>query len=335
MNSTNEKYDALIKSYFDGQSTAEEALELLSWVAESEENRVAFKSKKDQDEVWKLTAFAMPDDIDVEAALGKVNARIDTMEVETPVVKMPWLRRNYKMVSGIAAALVVAFFLGFLVSKPLNSTVTLASNDWNTEMPYVLPDGSAITFEGESQLSHPKHFGLSDRSVNFEGTALFDVAKDESHPFVVHCNGMDVEVLGTTFLLHADEGKSFVDLYNGKVRMTSLDATGNAMARVELNPGERGVWNADGELKMMTYPEVKEEQLRVEHVLVFDDASLASIVETLEYIFDIKINLDENCASKKITARFTDEDPIEEVLETIAVVSNVTVTKTDDIYTIR
>ncbi|MBQ8958446.1 MAG: FecR domain-containing protein [Bacteroidales bacterium] len=335
MNATNEKYDALIRSYLDGQSTADEALELLSWVAESEENRIAFKSQKDQDEVWKLTDFVMPDGIDVEEALSQVNAKIDAMEEETPVVEMPWLRRNYKMVSGIAAALVVAMFLGFLVSKPFNQTVTLVSNDWNTETPYVLPDGSAVTFEGESRLSHPKHFGLSERSVDFEGTAFFNVVKDENHPFVVHCNGMDVQVLGTSFLLNADEEKSFVDLYSGKVRMTTLDAKGRELAQVELNPGERGVWNAEGELKMMTYPEVKKEQLEQERVLVFDDACLSTIVESLEYIFEVHIKLDDNCASKKITARFTDEDSIEEVLETIAVVSNVTVTKSGNVYTIR
>lgn len=335
MNSANEKYDALIKSCFDGQSTAEEALELLSWVAESEENRIAFKSQKDQDEVWKLTDFAVPDEVDVEVALSKVNAKIDALETETPVVQMPWLRRNYKMVSGIAAAVVVALFLGFLVNKPFNQTVTLASNDWNTEAPYLLPDGSAVTFEGESRISHPKHFGLSERAVEFEGVALFDVAKDASHPFVIHCNGMEVEVLGTSFLLNADGEKSFVDLYSGKVRMTTLDRKGGELAQVELNPGERGVWNADGELKLMTYPEVKKEQLEKERVLVFDDACLSTIVETLEYIYEIQIKLDESCASKKITARFTDEDPIEEVLETIAVVSNVTVTKKDDVYIIR
>lgn len=335
MNSVNERYDALIRSHFDGQSTPEEALELLSWVAESEENRVYFKSRKDQEEVWNLTDFAMPDNIDVEAALGAVNAKIDSVEAETPVIEMPWLRRNYKMVSGIAAALVVALFLGFLVSKSSDSTVTLASNDWNSTAAYVLPDGSTVTFEGESRISHPKHFGHSQRSVQFEGAALFDVTKDEHHPFVISCNGMEVEVLGTSFLLNADDEEHFVDLYSGKVRMTSFDQKGNQKAQMELNPGERGVWNADGELKLMTYPEVKKEQLEQERVLVFDDACLSTIVETLEYIYEIQIKLDEACASKKITARFTDEDPIDEVLETIAVVSDVTVTKSGDVYSIR
>lgn len=339
MNSVNEKYEALIMSYLDGQCTSEEALELLSWVAESEENRLYFKALKEQNEVWSLTDFAMPEDLDVEAALDSVNARIDALEaeVETKTVAMPWLRRNFKYVSGVAAALVVALFLGFLVAKPFSSEVTLAYNGQDNSS-FVLPDNTSVVFDAEGSLTYNKRFAKSSRDVDFEGVARFDVAKDESRPFVIHCNGMDVEVLGTSFLLNADNTaeRYFVDLYSGTVKMTSLDKKGHELAQAELKPGERGVFDAsEGELKMMTYPEVKEEQLRYEHVLVFDDASLSTIVETLQYIFKIRINLDEACASRKITARFTDEDPIDEVLETIAVVSNVTVTKSGDVYSIR
>ena len=86
MDSVNNKYEALINSYFDGNCPAEDALELLSWVAESEENRLSFKALKDQSEVLSLTDVAMPEfnDAEVEAALDAVNAKIDAAEeVET------------------------------------------------------------------------------------------------------------------------------------------------------------------------------------------------------------------------------------------------------------
>ena len=178
MYSVNDKYEALIMSYLDGQCSAEEAHELLMWVAESEENRLYFKSLKDQYEVWSLTDFAMPemDEADVEAALDAVNAKIDAIEeTETKVVQMPWLRRNYKMVSGIAAALVIALFVGFLVRNTFNSTITYAYNGEN-ESSFVLPDGTSVNFNSESTISYPKHFAKLNRSVDFEGVALFDVA---------------------------------------------------------------------------------------------------------------------------------------------------------------
>lgn len=334
MNTVSEKYDALIKSYLNGQCSQEEALELLSWIAESDENRSYFESFK---EIWHLTDFALPEVLDVDAALDAVNTKIDALEEETKVVQMPWLRRNYKYVSGIAASVVVALFMGFLVSRS-NPTVTLASNDWDSETAYTLPDGTSVAFNGVSEISHPKHFNKGERAINFEGNAYFDVVKDESKPFVIHCGSMDVEVLGTSFLLDADknDNRYLLDLYTGKVRMTAFDQKGRELSQIEINPGERGVLNvADGALKAMTYPEVKEEELMNDRVLDFNNVSLSMIVETLEYIYQVKIDLDESCASKKLTARFTDEDSVDEVIETIAAVFDFTVTKTDGVYRIR
>ena len=341
MYSVNDKYEALIMSYLDGQCSAEEARELLLWVAESEENRLYFKALKDQYEVWNLTDFAMPelDEADVEAALDAVNAKIDAIEeTETNVVQMPWLRRNYRYVSGVAAAFLIALFVGFLVrNNPFNSTVTYAYNGQN-ESSYVLPDGTSVNFNSESTISYPEHFTKSERSVDFEGVAYFDVAKDETHPFVLHCNKMDVEVLGTSFLLNAEKNaeRYTVDLYTGKVKMTAFDEKGNVLSLVEVNPGERGVWyTSSSELKTMNYSEVKEDELKTEHVLVFNNEMLSKIVEALEYIYKVEIDLSESCASKKLTARFSDDESIDDVLETIALVSEVTVTKIGKTYQIR
>ena len=85
----------------------------------------------------------------------------------------------------------------------------------------------------------------------------------------------------------------------------------------------------------MTYSEVKEDELQTNHVLVFDNEQLSKIVEALEYIYKVEINLSDACASKKLTARFSDDESIDDVLETIALVSEVTVTKEGDIYQIR
>jgi len=340
MNLVDNKYEAMVKSYLDGNCPAEDALELLSWVAESEENRIYFKTQKETDALWKLTDFAMPDDatLDVEAALDAVNSRIDAMEeTETKKVEMPWLRKNYKMVSSIAAAVVVVLVLGFLVRNPFNTTITYAYNGQN-ESSYILPDGTSVNFNGEGVLSYPKHFAETERTVDFEGIAYFDVTKDKSHPFVVHCSNMDVEVLGTSFLINADKNaeRYTLDLYTGKVKMTAFDQQGKEVSQIEVNPGERGVLDvAENELRMMTYPEVKEDQLLTKHELEFKNEKLSKIVEALEYIYKVEIDLAESCASKKITFRIYDEEPIDEVFETISLVSEVTVTKEGETYQIR
>ena len=333
------KYEALVKSCLSGHCAPEEALELLSWVAESEENRVYFKEQKDVDEVWNLTDFVMPDDaaFNIDAALEAVNSKIESSE-EAKTVEMPWLRRNYKYVAGIAAALVVALFLGFLIKSPSNSTVTVASNEQSIETPVILPDGTSVTFDGDAAITYPKQFAESNRSVSFEGVANFDVVANEEQPFVIHCDRMDVEVLGTSFLLSANAAadRYFVDLYTGKVKMTALDEKGNATSQLMRLPGERGVLDlAQGELKTMSYPEVKAEELKSERVLDFNNVVLSTIVEALEYVYEVDIELDEAYASEKLTARFSDQESIDEVLETIAAVFDFTLTKQDGVYQIH
>ena len=341
MNLVNDKYEALVRSCLDGKCASEEALELLSWVAESEENRIYFKTQKEVDEVWSLTDFAMPDDaaLDVDAALDSVNQRIDTMEESgVKMVEMPWLRRNYKYVSGIAAAFVIAFFLGFLVVRPMNSNVTVALNEQNIENPLLLPDGTSVTYNGDAEITYPKHFVKATRAVDFEGVATYDVVADENKPFVIHCDKMDVEVLGTSFLLSAEASsdKYFVDLYSGKVKMTAFDEKGSVLSQVTVFPGERGVLDlANLELKSLTYPELKAEELMSERVLDFNNVVLSTIVETLEYVYKVDIDLNEDYAAKKLTARFSDQETIDEVLETIAAVFDFTITKQNGVYLIR
>lgn len=330
MNPKSNIYDELMMSYLEGQCSQEEAHALLSWIAESEEHQSHFESFK---VVWELTSFPMPEieSINVESALDAVNEMVDEQEShETITVQMPWLRRNLKYVSSAAAAVVIALFLGFLVVKP-NSTVTLASADWNMEEPYFLPDETSVTFVDDSKISHPKRFGNDGRSVKFDGTARFDVAKDEARPFVIHCDGLDVEALGTSFLLDVDKesGRQMVDLYSGKVRMTAVDKKGRGISSIEIEPTQRGILDEDG-LTVMSYPEVKSEELAKDHVLDFNDVPLSVIVETIQYVFGVEISLPAEYAEGRLTARFTDEDSVSDVVETIATVFDLKVSKQDD-----
>ena len=91
----------------------------------------------------------------------------------------------------------------------------------------------------------------------------------------------------------------------------------------------------DNTLSIMTYPEVKEEELRNDHVLDFNDVNLSTIVETLEYIYHVEVKFPDAYASKRVTMRFSDEDSVDEVVETIATFLDLEVVKADKTYTIH
>ena len=118
--------------------------------------------------------------------------------------------------------------------------------------------------------------------------------------------------------------------------MTTFDKRGNEISHIDILPNERGVWMAEsGDLTMMTYAEVKQEELSNDHVLDFNNVSLSTIMETLEYIYKIEVTLPEAYASQKVTIRFSEEDSVDEVLETIATVFGLEVSHKDNVYSIQ
>jgi len=61
--------------------------------------------------------------------------------------------------------------------------------------------------------------------VSLEGTAIFQVAKDENRPFIVRSSGISTTALGTRFKVIAPNGsnESSVILYEGKVVVSAED----------------------------------------------------------------------------------------------------------------
>lgn len=60
----------------------------------------------------------------------------------------------------------------------------------------VLADGTSVMINSDSKLSVPDRFEGKERRVRLEGEALFHVAQDVEHPFIVETDGGDVTVLG-------------------------------------------------------------------------------------------------------------------------------------------
>lgn len=334
-------YDELIISYLEGNCASEDACVLLSWLAESEENRAYFESFK---KVWEVTSFEMTEEMSVEDALASVNSQIDVLESQrtiqtAPIVRFSWLQRNYKYVSGVAAAIVIALIIGVFVKDPFDAKTVLASAEYVNGQSCFLPDGTEIVFDSqsESELSYGKSFGKSFRQVSFEGVAVFDVAKDAEKPFIIRSGNLQVEVLGTSFMLDASNASDIkcLDLYTGRVKMSSLDENGNEISSIEVMPGERGILRQDcEELQLVSAMDVKKERLQTKHELEFKDEPLRIIVETVEYIYGVRISLAKNQEERKITVRFTD-DSIDEVLETVAYVANLELVKSESAYELR
>ena len=101
----------------------------------------------------------------------------------------------------------------------------------------VLADGTSVMINSDSKLSVPDRFEGKERRVRLEGEALFHVAQDVEHPFIVETDGGDVTVLGTVFNVNAYSGEDYVQttLVEGRV---AFQGKGMTEART-IAPGEQ------------------------------------------------------------------------------------------------
>jgi transmembrane sensor len=162
--------------------------------------------------------------------------------------------------SAVAASLMAAAVLGMFAMNPNTSRQiyhdardAIAGNIYQTGIGQTsvvsLDDGSVVTLNTNSRIS--VHYEQGVRGITLErGQALFKVAKDRAHPFVVSAGGRQVTALGTEFDVHLSDQLFEVTLLEGRVTVTR-DDHGHAPATVgkakpapllaELRPGQQFV----------------------------------------------------------------------------------------------
>lgn len=102
-----------------------------------------------------------------------------------------------------------------------------------------LADGSRVWLNAASSLLFPVDFSGHERVVELDGEAYFEVAPDNSRPFMVKAGQTTVQVLGTHFSISAysDETLQKTTLLEGKIKVLA----GNA--GYQLQPGQQVVFD--------------------------------------------------------------------------------------------
>ena len=90
------------------------------------------------------------------------------------------------------------------------------------EYKITLGDGTRVYLNAQTELRFPESFANSEqRLVYLSGEAYFEVAKNQSKPFIVQCRDYAVKVLGTSFNVNSyeDDKTSKTTLATGKVEI--------------------------------------------------------------------------------------------------------------------
>ncbi|MBD0401059.1 FecR domain-containing protein [Flammeovirga sp. EKP202] len=327
MEKNNNIDEVLLTKYLLGETTEEEGRAVKLWIDYSAENKATFESFR---KVWEATLTAsIPEvNVDVDKAWNRMDEAIEAEVNTTKVVQFtPWKR----IASSIAAIVLLAVGVNFYTSKEdVDAPTFVAVEVYQPEQPAMetLKDGSDITINGNSTLSVASFEGNS-REVTLDGEAFFEIAHDESKPFIVHTSKGDITVLGTKFNVKATANDVIVTVTEGLVKLEAVSSSKKDRF-VLLEKNSEGAIDANS---AMPY---KEENVSMNNLfwktkaLNFHNTSFAKVISTLESAYKVNISVNrESLNTKKLTVDFK-ENSIEEVFEILQATLNLQVQKTGD-----
>jgi transmembrane sensor len=232
--------------------------------------------------------------------------KINTGKNHRQVTMTPWWR-----VAAAAAVVLLAVSSYFLQQYMRTGTFTSidvlqASASGNEVNKVMLADGSIIWLKGNSTLTYPEEFSGHERQVALTGEALFEVAKDPRHPFVITCGHLTATVLGTSFSIKASDDNIEVLVLTGKVSLSSSVTHQNVIVL----PKEKASINPVGHLALVkTTAEDPQEVIRnTEYSMLFEAAPMSEVVTRIEKKFNVIIQVrDAHLKTCPLTADFTDQ----------------------------
>lgn len=152
-----------------------------------------------------------------------------------------------------------------------------------------------------------------------EGEAYFDVARNEKCPFIVKTNGMDVQVLGTSFNVRAycDEDSTAVVLAKGSVEV----GAGKRDGKIRLAPNEMLVCTA-GTTSVQTV-DVAEYVGWKDDMLVVNGKPVGTVLRQLERYYNCSIKTDERTAERLLSGKLNLHADVRNVMESICLLLDV------------
>ncbi len=313
MNTNSTYYTDLITRYFSGEITEEELRLLSGWLKADVRNEELFTQFR---KTWQLVEkqkiySSLNTDQEWNALQEKISALIPGKENQAKVISLTPNRKSivssfrkiWKVAAVVTILLASAFILLFNILKLRDTVVTAQTSN----SVHVLPDGTVVSLHAGSQIKYASAFNSKTRKVELTGEAYFEVAHDKTKPFIVSSGDARVEVLGTKFNVNSrtSSGTMEVVLTTGKV---SVYYKTKADENMLLNPGEKAVLSP--EEKQITKSSNTDPNYMAwkTRVLVFDNETLAQVVNTLQNVYQIPVKIaNPDLSECRVTASFNNQ----------------------------
>lgn len=196
----------------------------------------------------------------------------------------------------------------------------------------IMSDGSKMWINSGSQVEFPSKFTDKERSVKVNGEIYVEVAKDKNRPFRIHSDDLTVTVLGTKFNFSSYDNRAdkHVVLVEGAVEVSYQKEE-----CLVLKPDQMFLCDSVGKTHVCTV-DTWEYTSWKDGVFIFNQTSLHDVLEKISSYYNIKFcNNSSRLMQLTCTGRLYLSDSIDQVMNTIAVLSGTTYERKDNIIYIN
>ncbi len=302
----------ILFSYFAGTSTALQKKLIETWVKDEDNRELFFRWLIE----WEQKNVQYH--VNVEAGIARHRKWVSSLKdhhepvPETRQERIPGLRRWWIA----ASVMLLCASLGWVTREKI--LYREFSTHYGEIKKMTLSDGSKVVLNANSTLKVPRiFFKNSRREAYLAGEASFDIVHTKDHRrFLVHASdGVEVEVLGTTFNVYTRSSGTKVMLEKGKVRLNYKE--GSHREPVIMKPGELATVDPDGSLRITQTEQPHQYTAWKYHRFIFDDLPFSEVGQMLEEIFGTRLVIEnEELAAEPVTGSFTALDA-EELLDAL------------------
>lgn len=303
----------LLHNFFAGTASQDEITIIKNWASLSVENQDELIIER---KIYDAIQLNLNDDIkqDSPIYIKELNSDSDSNK---KVIFRPWIIEALKIAS---VAIVVFIASWFMLQQNRPNANTLAMQ--TIEVPsgqrinLVLPDGTSVWLNSNSQLQYPITFNSKERRVFLDGQAYFDVAKNEDIPFIVSTKEGTVQALGTAFdVISSTRENTFETmLIEGSVEVKLF---ANPDQKLRLKPNMKAV--AKNNLLSVTHVEDKNPYEWRNGLISFRNKEFKEIMTILEKTYDVKIVLMNPLIGNQVyTGKFRISDGVQYALDVLS-----------------
>lgn len=308
--------EELLVKYFSGEATEVESAQVVEWRGASKENAEEFLSYK---KTWTLTSARV--EVDQSILNGIIGDSTDELKI-VPI----WKQRSFQVAASVIVILCAVFYLlkSDVEDQPFGQVVAVKTT-------FELPDGSSVTVQKGGSIDLIDFSEV--REVAITGKVYFDVERDESKAFLINTEGAIIKVLGTSFVVNANEHQHSTEVMveSGVVSLGQNPKTFGANSmEIRLNKGEMGIIQiGERGIKKKKISDANYLSWQNE-IITFKNARLREVSNTLEDVYGLSIDFVNPSLEKcSLTAKFN-KKTADEVMNIIAETFQIEVTKTGD-----